>query len=93
MDRLPEKIYVIAGTMDQFRTFRNQLAGVLTAEGHAVNSHDLVYVSGPDVFRGVYKPWGYLVGTWQDRSDIWPIVDAVNVSHSKVTKDFIEVSI
>ena len=93
MDTLPEKIFVIAGTMEQFRMFRNQLAGVLTAEGHVVNTRDLVYVNGPDTLRGIRKPWGYLVGTWEKREDLWQIVDMINVCHSKVTEDFIEVAL
>lgn len=87
----PEKIFVVAGNHDQFWQFQRQLAEYLSAEGFQVRRSDIVYVSTPDVLRGYERPWGYLVGTWEKREDIWQIVDQINCRRSSITNDFIDV--
>ena len=44
-DRLPETIFVIAGNMDQFRTFRKQLTETIASEGLFKLSHTDIILS------------------------------------------------
>lgn len=64
------KVFVIAGTYEQFRMFREQLVYTMSIEDIPVKYQDVVYVSGPDQLRGYREPWGYIVGTWYNRKDI-----------------------
>ena len=92
MDRLPERIYIIAGTMDQYRQFRRQLADVLIHElDFDINHDDIRYVGGVDSIRGYSNMWGYRVGTWADRSDIKQITEMLWQQRSSIDS-FIEVS-
>lgn len=93
MEKLPEKIFVIAGTMDQYRQFRRHFADVLIHEmDFEVRHADIVYVGCVDHLKGISKPWGYLVGTWADRPDLLDISIQLQMSRSSI-EDFIEVSI
>lgn len=93
MEKLPEKIFVIAGTMDQYIRFRRHFADVLTHDmGFDLCHTDLVYVSDADMLRGQYKPWGYLIGTWADRPDLLELSIQLQLSRSSI-EDFIEVAI
>lgn len=96
MDTLPEKIFVIAGNVSQFNMFKRQLVDCLNVYMDIrVHHSDIVYISTPDMirgYRGYDKPWGYLVGTWEKREDLWQIVDMINTRGSTITEDFIEVA-
>jgi hypothetical protein len=92
-DRLPETIFVIAGNMDQFRTFRKQLTETIASEGLFKLSHtDIIYVGGLDALRGHRSPWGYTVGTWRARPDIGTISTFLQERGSSID-EFIEVSL
>lgn len=95
-DTLPETIFVIAGTMEQFRKFRNQLSDTIVKEDlFKVSHHDIVYVGSPDALRGRSwrEPlWGYTVGTWRDRPDIGSI-EMTLLARGSSLDEFIEVSL
>jgi hypothetical protein len=93
MDRLPERIMIIAGTMDQYRHFRRQLADVLIHElDFDIGHYDIQYIGTADAIRGCNNIWGYRVGTWADRPDINDIITALQLQRSSID-NFIEVSI
>jgi hypothetical protein len=92
MDKLLEKIYVIAGDHSQFRQFRNQLTEALNDLGLEINAYDIIYIDNVDRIRGIHRPWGYRVGTWNDRKDIDDIKTQLLISRSTI-EDFIEVQL
>lgn len=85
------KIFVIAGTYDQYKVFAKQLADAMNEEGLPVNRLDIVYISGPDTLKGYSNPWGYKVGTWAYRKDIKEIILQISLAGSSYREDFIEV--
>lgn len=87
-----DKIFVIAGTYEQFRMFRQQLVYTMSVEGIPIKYHDVVYVSGPDQLRGYREPWGYIVGSWYNRRDIDQLVTLIRTAGSTFD-DFIEVEL
>ena len=69
------KYYVIAGTKEQFNGFILAKSLELFAQGHtSISLSHFVYVSSPDVLRGVRDPHGWFYGTWQTRQDILDIL-------------------
>lgn len=86
------KIFVIAGTFEQFNMFRQQLVYTMSAEDIPVKYHDVVYVSGPDQLRGYKEPWGYIVGTWYNRKDIKELEMLIKTAGSTLD-DFISVEL
>lgn len=86
------KVFVIAGTFEQFKMFREQLVYTMSVEDIPVKYHDIVYVSGPDQLRGYHEPWGYMVGTWYNRKDISELERLIWKSGSS-DEDFIEVEL
>ena len=87
------KIFVIAGTYEQFNVFRKQLAEAMSEEGMWFRISDITYISGPDALRGYHNPWGYKVGTWSYRSDIKEIILQIALAGSSYREDFIEVEL
>jgi len=92
MEHLPERIMIIAGNMDQYRTFRRHLADVLIHDmDFEVYHDDIRYIRDADSIRGQSNLWGYRVGTWADRSDIKQITEMLWQQRSSIDS-FIEVS-
>lgn len=85
------KIYIIAGTYDQFKSLSRQLAKLMADSGMSVTMSDFVYLERIEKLLGCYKPWGYKVGTWSERNDIDDISQFLLTRHSSITEDFIEV--
>jgi hypothetical protein len=86
------KIYIIAGTCDEFKIFSRQLAELMTESGISFTMCDFVYVhSIENLFGCCYKPRAYKVGTWSERNDIDDISQLLLSVHSSITEDFIEV--
>jgi hypothetical protein len=56
--------YIIAGNIDQYRNW--------AADKMSVNH--FLYVSGPDMLRGIENPHGIFIGTWYERKDIYDIL-------------------
>lgn len=56
--------YIIAGNIDQYRNW--------AADKMSVNH--FLYVSGPDMIRGIENPHGIFIGTWYERKDIYDIL-------------------
>ena len=56
--------YIIAGNVDQYRNW--------AADKMSVNN--FLYVSGPDMLRGIENPHGIFIGTWYERWDIHDIL-------------------
>lgn len=88
-----DKIFVLAGTFEQFRTFRNQLVESMANEHIWFRINDIVYIGGPDTLRGMRNPWGYKVGTWNERADVWQISSMLLAAGSSINNDFIEVQL
>jgi long-subunit fatty acid transport protein len=85
------KIYIIAGTYEQFKTLHRQLAELMAESGMSFVMSDFVYLDRIEKLMGCYKPWGYKVGTWSERNDIDDISHFLLTRHSSITEDFIEV--
>lgn len=87
------KIFVIAGTFEQFNVFRSQLVEAMAEEGMWFRIADITHISGPDTLRGLSNPWGYKVGTWESRVDIKEIILQIALAGSSYKEDFIEVEL
>jgi hypothetical protein len=86
------KIYIIAGTCDEFKIFSRQLAELMTESGISFTMCDFVYVDSIENLLGCrYKPRAYKVGTWRKRNDIDDICQVLLSVHASITEDFIEV--
>ena len=85
------KIYIIAGTYEQFKILSRKLAELMTESGMSFTMSDFVYLDSMEKLLGCYKPWGYKVGTWSERDDIDDISKLLLTRNSSITEDFIEV--
>lgn len=67
--------YVVAGTYDQYVNYAR------------TKTDDIfyIYVSGPDMLRGLRDPKGVFIGTWMDRPDIEDIVLNLRLATSTST--------
>ena len=70
------KIFVIAGTTQEARTWANGNFQKRAGNGEREASmNDYIYVSKPDDLRGHQDPHGVFVGNWLGRPDIFDIVE------------------
>jgi hypothetical protein len=75
-----DKIFVVAGTHEQFTQFVRRKATQLWDGGNtSVTLSNFVYVSGPEVFRGFNSVHGYFVGTFRQRKDIEQILEMIRI--------------
>ena len=72
---MTDKFYVVAGTYDQYRAYLSK---------NEFSSH-YVYVSHPDMLRGLKDPHGVFVGSWIDRHDIEDIILNLRIATSTAT--------
>ena len=86
------KIFILAGTYEQFRWFVRKLENDMFAEGIPFRHNDFVYVT-PDSVRGCRDIWGYKVGTWRKREDLYKLYDSIASTFSSIQNDFIEVAL
>jgi|688.fasta_scaffold2884199_2 hypothetical protein len=86
------KIFILAGTYEQFRWFVHKLENDMFAEGIPFRHNDFVYVT-PDSVRGCRDIWGYKVGTWRKREDLYKLYDSIASTFSSIQNDFIEVAL
>lgn len=86
------KIYILAGTYEQFKWFVRQLENTMFSEGIPFRHSDFVYVT-PDSIRGHRNIWGYKVGTWRERKDSNQLQQLIGYTFSSVENDFIEVEL
>jgi len=84
------KIYILAGTYEQFKTFRHQLAELMIESGVGCTTGDFVYLDSCEKLLGCYKPWGYKVGTWSERNDIEEL-NLMLLARQSSLDEFIEV--
>ncbi len=91
---MSDKIFVLAGTFDQFRLFRKQLTDVMIEEDIGFRYSSFVYINGPESLLGYSRDsiWGYAVGTWDKRSDINEIKLALMINGTSA-EEFIEVAL
>jgi hypothetical protein len=82
------KIFILAGTYEQFKMFVHKLENEMFAEGIPFRHQDFIYLT-LDSIRGQRNISGYKVGTWRDRSDIYQL----NALMASVGIDFIEVEL
>lgn len=87
------KIFVLAGNYEQFKMFRVQLVEAMAAEHNWFRIHDIAYILNTNYIKGIRNPWGYKVGTWNERDDIKEIIEQLMIAGSDVREDFIEVQL
>lgn len=63
------KLYVIAGTFDEYARFR-----LKCKEINRYENHTLTFLSSSDLLRGLINPPGIFIGTWYIRDDIEKIL-------------------
>ena len=86
-----EPIFVIAGSFDQFRSFRKTLINTMIEQGNVVRVNNIIYVEEHNMY-GYDDMWGYKVGTWQERKDIDNICLMLMSRRSSID-NFIEVEL
>ena len=67
--------YVVAGTYAQYLLYTRT----------KTDDKFYIYVSGPDMLRGLRDPKGVFIGTWMDRPDIEDIVLNLRLATSTST--------
>jgi hypothetical protein len=86
------KIFILAGTYEQFKMFVHKLENEMFAEGIPFRHQDFIYLT-LDSIRGQRNIWGYKVGTWQKRDDLHKLYANIASTFSSVENDFIEASL
>ena len=69
-----EKLFIIAGNLEQAKTFRTKKIQQLVREGASVSLSNFILFTGLEQFRGHNKVHGFFCGTYKDRPDIRDIV-------------------
>lgn len=72
---MTDKFYVVAGTYDQYVNYART----------KTDDKFYIYVSGPDMLRGLKDPHGIFIGTWIDRHDIEDIILNLRIATSTAT--------
>lgn len=67
---MSERIYVVAGNYQQFQHYKNNKIKALIESGVEIKSNHFVYVSNPDMLRGLRECHGFYIGTYYDRKDL-----------------------
>ena len=88
---LNEKIWVLAGTYDEFNYFRIQLCKTMADEGIPFRGTNILYVDKNKMY-GYTDMWGYKVGTWSKRKDLDDIKFLLLTRRSSID-EFIEVEL
>lgn len=87
------KIFVVAGTFDEFRRFRLWLMREMESNGESLDLQKVVNIVDTATLRGYNNVWGYKVGTWRNRKDIQEIELFLKTRCSSLEEDFIEVDL
>lgn len=75
---MPNKIYVVAGDLNQFRLYeRKKHFEAEAAEIPPLLKDEYYYVAAAQSLRGIHKPSGVFIGTWKDRLDIVEILETL----------------
>lgn len=89
------KIFIISGTHEEFRRWRQDYVNTI-GDSFILSQQDLVYVSGPEILKGITKPEGRFIGTWWTRNDIGEIgfqllvagsIESDKLDHILATRD------
>jgi hypothetical protein len=86
-----ERIFVIAGNYDQFKSFRRTLISTMIKEDINVRQTNIIYFEKQLVY-GYDDIWGYRVGTWHKRDDLDEI-RMILMSRRSSIDNFIEVEL
>lgn len=71
------RIYVIAGTFQQFIVYKNRKQVENDGGGE-----EYVYVGSSNTIRGIKNPRGVFIGTWRKRPDIMDVLMQLRVCQS-----------
>lgn len=74
------KIYIIAGTHDEYLQWRNKHYPELLLNGQITKPTDITYVSGAETLKGISNPSGRFIGTWYKRSNIEEILFQLQIA-------------
>jgi hypothetical protein len=89
------KIYIIAGTHDEYLRWRNNNYPELLLNGEISKPTDITYVSGAETLKGISNPRGRFIGTWYKRSNIEEILFQLQIAgkllDSSVMKQLLEI--
>lgn len=89
------KIYIIAGTHDEYLRWRNNNYPELLLNGEISKPTDIMYVSGAETLKGISNPRGRFIGTWYKRSNIEEILFQLQIAgkllDSSVMKQLLEI--
>ena len=76
-----KKLFIVAGNHEQYKQWlktnwdRIQQMGI-------TRRLDVIYVSGPDTFRGCANVHGFFIGTFRNRQDIKQICDMICICNN-----------
>lgn len=83
-----DKIFVIAGTREQYDEYRKRKIEEMHAKGQIDFRYaDIIYVGNPHALRGIRYPHGVFIGTWRDRPDILQIVEELQICSNNTNSD------
>ena len=72
-----DKLYVVAGNMDEFRQFVNRKKAEHDKANEIMPRY--IFVHSTDTLRGLSKVHGWFTGTYQRRSDIEQIKECIKI--------------
>ena len=77
-----EKLFIVAGTRQEYEFFIRRKADELAKTGYPISLSHFVYVSGYETLRGQRDIHGWFYGTYRQRKDIKDIVMQIRVTNN-----------
>jgi hypothetical protein len=74
------KIFIIAGTHDEYLQWRSRNFPELLLNGEISKPTDIIYVCGAETLKGISNPTGRFIGTWYKRSNIEEILFQLQIA-------------
>ena len=76
-----KKLFIVAGTIPEYAHWLQDNWDRIQQMG-ITRRQDVVFVSGPDTFRGCANIHGFFIGSFRERSDIKQICDMICICNN-----------
>lgn len=74
-----DKIYIVAGHVSEYTYWVKKNIVRYYIKNTSMSLSNFVYVSGPEVFRGLSEVHGYFVGSYKNRGDLGKIKSMIEI--------------
>ena len=76
-----KKLYIVAGNIREYAYWLNTNWDRIQQMG-ITRRQDVIFVSGPDTFRGCANVHGFFIGSFRNRQDIQQICDMICICNN-----------